>query len=206
LVQRELGIFLGDQDRREIFGTDDDDAHLERAYSHRDGVQPLREKIIASAVRGLAAMGEVGSELADRLQALAQDTSPTSVDHKKIVGGRINAVVGIDHAHAGGMGISLQWHDDRRALQRALLHESIAGNIFGDPQAVHSLADAVAYALVDGNAQDRAEAKTRLNDLASERLRLGTKALWHMSQAERDRHKDERDFAHHIGDRSSNRR
>jgi hypothetical protein len=87
-----------------------------------------------------------------------------------------------------------------------LVHEVIAGSIFGDPQAVHGLADTVAHAVVDGNAKDRSDAKARLHDLAAEGLRLSPKALWQMTQAERDLHKDERDFAHHIGDRSSTRR
>jgi hypothetical protein len=197
--KEHLASSLNAQDRREVFGADDDDSHLERAYANSESVRPVREKIIASSIKALTGLGKVGRQLADRLRALAKDSTPTSKDNRKIIGSRINAVAGLEHSHVGGMGISIQWDRDRKELQRALVHEVVAGNIFGDPQEVHYLADVVAHAAVDGSAKDRAEAERKLNALAAQSLRLSPLALWEMTQAERDRRRDERDFAsHHL--------
>jgi hypothetical protein len=172
-----------------------DDNALETAYRDPETIESVKKGIIDSAINQFRKMGLAGNRLADKLQALRDDDSSTSPDNTPIVKSRINLISGISRSHAGGMGINIQWNNDNKSVQRALVHELIAGNIFGDPEKVHGLADFVAYAIVDGGKTEKSEATDILNNLTAQGLQLGEKALWEMTQTERDQLQAQRDYA-----------
>jgi len=184
-----------------------DDAHLEKAYANPDHVLPAAPSLVNDVISDLRELGEFGNTAAGRLRALAEDTAVISPDGKSIIKSRINLVYGIDHSHAGGMGISIRVPAGGASINQTiaqLFHEALAGNIVvpkpQDPveavklsKKIHQLIIDVEQAILSGDSAQIAAITARLNNLQAEGLMLAPKPLWYMTQSERDQYV--RDYA-----------
>jgi len=126
------------------------DEQFVEAYTEETNIIPLARhehgpEILQNVLTALRGLGENGSLIADKLEALSK--SRETPDGHEVKGSRINLVKGVDRSHAGGMGINIAYHDgmSRDAIENELLHEAIAGTVFGDD--VHELAKRAVTAL-----------------------------------------------------------
>ncbi|MEE8360219.1 MAG: hypothetical protein V3S04_04765, partial [Candidatus Omnitrophota bacterium] len=132
---------------------------------------PSGEMILELVTRRLSELGPCGVRAAVNLELLYGDRRKKSADGHPIITingipSRIN-LVRVDKEsiteerllpHAGGMGISIPYHEGMSAeeIARCLFHEALSGSIFGDPRVVHELVEEVTVLAIDMSKPDLA--------------------------------------------------
>ncbi|MCP4651812.1 MAG: hypothetical protein GY858_00280 [Candidatus Omnitrophica bacterium] len=198
---------LGDTEDKELSDPkvsqrENHDNKLEHIYKQNPNnvtaVLPWTTKEVVELFRKIDDDGQcpLASKLADKIELLLGSRDPLrsqgryfSRDGKKIIRSRINIVRGIDRSHAGGMGINIMAREirpideDEKYIKGTIIHEAVAGTIFGDSEKVHNLGLELERALINGRFGIAADL---LNSLSGVAPHPSGRALWEMTQEQRN--------------------